>query len=143
MDKYVKFVFDNNSQMPDPEKDILRFSDLHSWYKHLDNFNIAYPLLLRGEEPRYSFDPNFDDKDQLNFHWRIVFEHNLSYYNIVMNDTEEPNNIPDDIIKFMKQFPIYLDNDFCPSNDPKSRFLRHICKKMCENFWDELSKFKS
>lgn len=45
--RYLDFVFSNNSVMPNPKKDINRISNLYSWCKHLDEFTVAYPLLIR------------------------------------------------------------------------------------------------
>lgn len=40
---YINFVLKYNKEMPSTEQDILRISDLHSWYKYLSGFNKAYP----------------------------------------------------------------------------------------------------
>lgn len=158
MERYTKFVLEHNQTMPDPTEDIVRISDLHSWYKHLEDFTKAYPLLIQGEEPAYSFRPEFTDENQKNFHWVIVMDYNIDEYCINISgdnignehehndididnskDNSEDNNmyeyIPDDVKQFMMKYPIYLDADFSSQNNDKSRFLRHICKKMCEEFW--------
>src|SRR5437867_4186698 len=95
---YASYIVKNNSKMPDPKKDAERFSNLHSWYKYLYNFTIAYPLLLKGEEPRYDFDRWFSDDNQENFHWRFVLEHNLNTYYF----NENSRTIPEEILLFMK-----------------------------------------
>lgn len=138
MEEYVEFVLENNQTMPDPTEDILRISDLHSWYKHLGDFTKAYPILLQGEEAAYSFRPDFTDQDQKNFHWGIVMEYNMDHYNIKISEDKKYQCIPNDIQEYMKKYPIYLDHDFCSNNSDKPRFLRHMCKKMCEEFWDGL-----
>lgn len=140
METYCEYIFEHNKCMPNPEEDVFRFADLHSWYKHLHDFDKAYPLLLQGEEHRYDFDPQYTDKNKKNFHWRIVLACNLDKYGVKISDNSEYVLIPEDIKQFMKKFPIYLDNDFCQSNNPKARFLRHICVKMCEEFWNELQE---
>jgi hypothetical protein len=56
------------------EGDILRFSTLHSWYKHLsfDNGGDIYFIIPRkGEQPRYSFDPCVTDSNGL--HWWFLY----------------------------------------------------------------------
>ena len=141
MNTYSEYIFEHNIVIPNPKKDIFRFSDLHSWYKHLSDFDKAYPLLLQGEEPRYSFDTSYTDLEQNNFHWRIILESNLNTYNVKINEKSDYQPIPEDIKQFMKKFPIYLDNDFCQSKEAKPTFLRHICKKMCEEFWNESQEF--
>ncbi|CAF4122799.1 unnamed protein product [Rotaria sordida] len=55
--------------------DILRFSTLHSWYKHLplDNDGMLYFIvLIKGQQPRYSFDPCVTDANGL--HWWFIYE---------------------------------------------------------------------
>jgi hypothetical protein len=137
---YANFIFETNKIMPPTEQDILRISDLHSWYKHLSKFQKAYPLLIQGEEPRYSFSPCFTDPNQKNFHWTVIMDYNIDNYYITVDGKEI--EISDDIKKFMKKFPIYLNNHFCSSDDPLSQFLLQICNKMCHEFWDELKKLE-
>jgi hypothetical protein len=143
MERYAKFVLQNNQTMPDPTEDIIRISELHSWYKHLGNFNKAYPILLQGEEARYSFSPDFTDNNQKNFHWGIVMDYSMNHYNIKISEDEKYQCIPKDIQEYMIKFPIYLDHDFCNSDTVKPKFLRHMCKKMCEEFWDGLGKYQN
>ena len=147
MDGYVKFVLKHNQTMPDPTEDILRISDLHSWYKHLGDFTKAYPILIQGEEPAYSFSSEFTDADQNNFHWAIVMDYNMDRYTTKLsdndNDDENEYYLTSDIQEFMKKYPIYLDYDFCSINESKSNFLRLICKKMCEEFWNGLVEYQT
>ena len=52
------------------DKDIQRFSTLHSWYKHLSFENggsLFYLIPQKGEQERYSFDRRVTDVDGL--HW--------------------------------------------------------------------------
>lgn len=142
MEDYVEFVLKNNQTMPDPTEDIVRISNLHSWYKHLGDFTKAYPLLVQGEEPAYSFSPDFTDENQKNYHWAIVMDYGLDNYGAKISEGDEYYLIPDDIQAFMKKYPIYLDSDFCSNDNAKSNFLRHVCKKMCEEFWDGLVKYR-
>lgn len=142
MDKYIDFVFDHNSDMPECKKDIIRISELHSWYKHLGKFEKAYPLLMQGEEPRYPFDLQFTDENQNNFHWTIIMDYNIDEYIIKVCDTEKLQPIPQTIKNFMKRFPIYLDYDFNSCDNDKSNFLRWCCEQMCTEYWENLVELK-
>jgi hypothetical protein len=138
--KYINFIKNNLKSMPSSKKDIERYSQLHSWYKHLGDLTIAYPILMKGEEPYSNFKPHFSDVNQENFHWRIVFDYNLDEYPIYIDDVYH-ESIPHDILHFMKQFPIYLDRDF-GSYDRAGPFQNILCNSMCEKFWLEVTKFK-
>ncbi|CAF1199602.1 unnamed protein product [Rotaria sordida] len=56
------------------DKDIERFSTLHSWYKHLgfvDSGTIFYMAPLKGEQERYNFSPCVSDRHGIHWHfWR-------------------------------------------------------------------------
>lgn len=142
MEEYTEFVLQNNQTMPDPIQDIIRISDLHSWYERLGDFTKAYPLLVQGEEPAYSFSPDFIDENKKNFHWTIVMDYGLPSYGAKITEDDGYYVIPDDMQKFMKKYPIYLDHDFCSNDNDKSNFLRHMCKKMCEEFWNGLVEYQ-
>lgn len=64
------------------DADILRFSTLHSWYKHLSFENggtLKYIVPMQGQQMRYSFDPCVTDTDGL--HWHFIdhgYETNIS-----------------------------------------------------------------
>jgi hypothetical protein len=48
--------------------DILRFSTLHSWYKHLsfhNGGNLYFIIPAQGQQPRYNFDPRVTDSNGL------------------------------------------------------------------------------
>ncbi|CAF1204110.1 unnamed protein product [Adineta steineri] len=54
------------------DKDITRFSTLHSWYKHLNFINggvIFYLVPLKGEQERYEFDPRISDYNGIHWHF--------------------------------------------------------------------------
>lgn len=54
------------------DKDITRFSTLHSWYKHLnfvDGGVTFYMVPLRGEQERYSFNPRISDFTGVHWHF--------------------------------------------------------------------------
>ncbi|CAF3863469.1 unnamed protein product [Rotaria sp. Silwood1] len=60
------------------EADILRFSTLHSWYKHLDfkNGGTLYFICPRkGQQLRYSFDPRVSDS--VGLHWRFIYHEDV------------------------------------------------------------------
>lgn len=143
MQEYTEFVLKHNQEMPDPTQNILRISDLHSWYKHLGNFTKAYPLLAQGEEPRYGFDPRFTDENRKNFHWRIVMTDNIDRYPIKISDDAKYQLIPDDIKEFMKKYPIYLNSGFSSQDTENAKFLRLMCKNMCEEFWNGLVEYQN
>ncbi|CAF1412531.1 unnamed protein product [Adineta ricciae] len=55
------------------DRDIIRFSTLHSWYKHLTFVNDGTTFFLtprKGEQERYSFDPRVSDYDGVHWHFR-------------------------------------------------------------------------
>lgn len=136
--KYADYVLSNNKEMPNPISDAERFSDLHSWYKHLGEFTIAYPILLKGEEIRYSFDPDLTDDNQNKFHWRFVLEDNLNSYKMELGDNNYIN-IPEEIKDFMKKYPIYLDKEFNNSSEI-GKYQIKTCNYVAEMFWNELIK---
>jgi len=56
------------------DADILRFSTLHSWYKHLSFENggsLYFIIPKQGQQPRYSFDPRIIDSNGL--HWWFLY----------------------------------------------------------------------
>lgn len=105
---YAKHILKTVKKMPDPVRDAERFSQLHSWYKHLLEFEKMYPILMEGEEYRYDFDTSYEDKDQSNYHWRFILESNLNYYFLNLESVKKPKPIPEDIVEYMKKFPIYI-----------------------------------
>ena len=142
MEKYIDFVFDQNETMPPCEEDILRISRLHSWYKHLVGGVKAYPLLLQGEEPRYSFDTRFTDPNKKNFHWRIIMDYHMNDYGIMIENNGIYVQIPEKLKDLMKKFPIALDENFLPFDIEKSIMQRKECAIQCEKFWKELCILK-
>jgi hypothetical protein len=57
----------------DLNADILRFSTLHSWYKHLsfdDGGSLFFIVPTQGQQPRYHFDPRIADSNGL--HWTFL-----------------------------------------------------------------------
>jgi hypothetical protein len=60
--------------------DILRFSTLHSWYKHfsfVNGGNFYFIVPKQGEQPRYSFDTCVTDSNGL--HWWFICESNENF----------------------------------------------------------------
>jgi hypothetical protein len=51
-------------------QDFLRFSTLHSWYKHnpFDGRDF-YFYMKKGQQIRHPIDPQVDDKENMNMHW--------------------------------------------------------------------------
>jgi hypothetical protein len=135
MNDYLEYVFKNNNCMPNPRGDVKRMAGLHSWYKKLNNKTVAYPLLTRGEEPKYQICSSYTDDNQNNFHWRLVFDLSIhqNMYGIQIEDNIY-NPIPSDIITFMKKFPIPLNSSFSPSNTEQI----NECERQCKAFWNEL-----
>ena len=137
MEGYKNNIIANVPAMPDPVKDFKRFSTLHSWYKHLNSFNIAYPVLMKGEEPRYSFDTSFSDSNQENYHWRFIVLDNLEAYGYILNG-QEANVIPKDVLEFMKKYPIYISNRLGNEESDEYKFQITVCANVCKLFWDDL-----
>ena len=55
-------------------RDILRFSTLHSWYKHLefaDGGTLYFIVPRQGEQERYHFNPQVTDRNGL--HWWFLY----------------------------------------------------------------------
>ena len=132
---YSKELFEKNKTIPNAVKDAERFSKLHSWYKHLVEPTSAYPILLKGEEPAYSWFPDFEDPNQENFHWRFILEYYLDTYKMDLG--EEYKCIPDEIQNFMKKFPIKLNNNFGDGSIDHDHQIEE-CKEMANKFWNEL-----
>jgi hypothetical protein len=64
--------------------DILRFSTLHSWYKHLSFDNggsLFFIVPTQGQQSRYNFDPCITDSNGL--HWWFLYDDQQM---IVVND---------------------------------------------------------
>ncbi|CAF2534476.1 unnamed protein product [Rotaria sp. Silwood2] len=84
------------------EKDINRFSTLHSWYKHLDYIadgEAFYIIPLIGEQPRYSFDPRISD--YIGIHWHFWAQDTVP--------------IADERIqRIIQKYPIKLNPSFYP-----------------------------
>jgi len=87
--------------------DALRIAGLHSWYKHLTDDEIMYPLILQGEEERYAFDPRLQDPNQENLHFRFLHLGDLKNLKVVMPDGE-PSRLPGEIIEFVQKYPIHM-----------------------------------
>jgi hypothetical protein len=88
---------------------------------------------MKSEEPQYGFNPYYSDKNQNNFHWRIILEWNVEKYPIQINNIYY-KNIDKDIIDFMKQFPIELDANFHETNYDQI----NNCVVACNKFWNAL-----
>lgn len=134
---YAKNVLEVVKEMPDPLPDAERFSTLHSWCKHLDNFNKMYPILMEGEEPRNGMHPSYTDKNKKNYHWRFILEDNINRYHFNLKGFYS-KHIPNDIIDYMKKFPIYVSDEFYIDN----KFQLTICKEMATEFWNGLKKMR-
>ena len=89
VDRYNAF-FDSNSRLRSLVKrwtrysrkaldaDISRFSTLHSWYKHLqftDGGTLYFIWPRRGQQLRYSFDPEVTDT--IGLHWHFIHHNNI------------------------------------------------------------------
>ena len=60
------------------DADISRFSTLHSWYKHLeftDGGTLYFIWPKRGQQMRYSFDPQVTDT--IGLHWHFIYHNNI------------------------------------------------------------------
>jgi len=124
---------------PDPTKDAERFSNLHSWYKHLGSFQKAYPILMKGEEPQNNFAPSYLNLDQENYHWRFILDYNLEGYGLDYGNVQL-NEIPNDVMNFAKRFPIYISYHLGDEINDAHKFHITNCKMMAMEFWDELQK---
>jgi len=91
------------------KKDIKRFSQLHSWYKHLnfvDDGATFYLIPRKGEQMRYSFDPRISD--YFGIHWHFCRRH--------------PVPIADKRIQqIIHEYPIKLNTYFHPHGTPMTK----------------------
>lgn len=77
--KLVKCYTDYSRRALD--KDIQRFSTLHSWYKHLRFVDDGVPFCMvpmKGEQARYNFSPCISDSTGV--HWHFIRQDNLSLH---------------------------------------------------------------
>ncbi|UJR12335.1 hypothetical protein I4U23_016512 [Adineta vaga] len=92
------------------DKDITRFSTLHSWYKHL-NFNndgvTFYMVPSKGQQARYSFDPCISDYNGI--HWR--------FWQI------RPQLTDDRVAQISEKYPIKLNPLFATHGEARRLFL--------------------
>ena len=135
LNEYFKYIKNNVPILPPVMKDIERFSTLHSWYKHMGKFEIAYPLLLKGEEPRYPFEPRYSDLNQSNFHWRFILSKFTKNYGITINN-QHYEGIPQPILEHMKKYPIYFNNEL--GTGPSHLFQLKTCENVCELFYEDI-----
>jgi hypothetical protein len=94
--RYVRF------SRRDLDKDIKRFSTLHSWYKHLDytdDGDTFYLIPLKGEQSRYSFDTRISDYNGI--HWHFSME-------------KVPSPTDKRIEKIIEKYPVKLNPMFSP-----------------------------
>ncbi len=111
-DRYKSF-FDYNDRLralvkkrtefsrKDLNADILRFSTLHSWYKHLsfDNGGSLYFIVpMQGQQARYSFDPRITDSNGL--HWCFLY------------GGEETTIVNDQVRAIISRYPFRLNPFF-------------------------------
>jgi len=86
----------------DLDKDIERYSTLHSWYKHLsytDDGDTFYLIPLKGEQPRYHFDERI--KDYNGIHWHF----SMGKFSRITDKTIE---------KIIEKYPVKLNPMFSP-----------------------------
>ncbi|CAF1496088.1 unnamed protein product [Adineta ricciae] len=90
-----------NYSRHDLDKDIVRFSTLHSWYKHLTYVNGGTTFFLiacKGEQDQYSYSPWMCVYDSIHWHFR-----------------EEPFTLTDKRIEeISKKYPVKLTPSFHP-----------------------------
>ena len=137
LNEYFEYIKNNVPNLPPVIDDIERFSGLHSWYKHLGEFQIAYPLLLKGEEARYDFDTQYSDQNQSNFHWRFILSEFAENYGITINN-QYYDHIPQPILQHMKKYPIYFNNDLGCTHNASHQFQMKISEKVCEQFYKDI-----
>ncbi|CAF3852371.1 unnamed protein product [Rotaria sp. Silwood1] len=94
----------------DLEKDIKRFSKLHSWNKHLNYINDGdsfYMIPVKGEQERYDVDPCISDYNGIHWHFR-------KQYSVRLEDER--------IQQIVQKYPIKLNPSFHPEG-PQSGVL--------------------
>ena len=124
------------------QKDFQRFRHLHSWYKHVSDPQIYVPILVRGEEARYGFCPEYSDKDQTNIHFHFVSLSEIKNYKFVLGDQPEDSE-PCEILSFLKfvlsDYPLILTGGIQGSNEQTNAIIEHNVK-MCVLMWKSLIK---
>lgn len=146
--EYAHIIQTRFDGMPRVIPDATRFSGLHSWYKHLGQFEVVYSILMKGEERKYEepLRADFSDNNPNNHHWRFVFENDLSTYEFEFDTMSTPREIypiPDDLVEFMKHYPIYVSNQLGqpPPNDV-NKFHMKTFEVVTTKFWNDLKNMK-
>jgi hypothetical protein len=103
-------------------KDTHTFSRLHNWSRCFGNFATAYPLW---------YPPSFSGDESLG--WHFIPETNLLDYSGFVFNSVRYASLPDQLLRIMKQCPIYLDKSF-GNRGPAQPFQMKICVVMCQRF---------
>jgi hypothetical protein len=116
--------------------DAQRFSRMHSWYKHLGEFEVAFPLLLPGQEWRNGICAQIEPSER-RLHWRFIFEDGLARHAVVIGPVCY-SGVPDALRREMARFPIYLSREFgqggahafqlVACREVARRFFRHVTR---------------
>ncbi len=132
---YIIDVIDNLDIMPNTYNDVIRFSKLHSWYKHFGEGQLNYPALFIGQEPRMHItgQEQYTDITNDNYHWCIIPEYLLDTYVCKIDDLYI-GPIPNELKLVLKRFPIVLDRYFGSRHSDSVRQIEE-CERVCVNFW--------
>lgn len=135
MNMYIGDVIGNLNSMPNTYNDIIRFSQMHSWYKHFGEGRLNYPVLFTGQEPCQNIpgQEKYTDDNEDNYHWRIIPEHALDTYDCKIGDLYI-GPVPKELKLVMKRFPVVLDRYFGSRHPDSSRQIEE-CERVCVNFW--------
>lgn len=110
-------------------RDIKRLGGLHSWYKYLshpsdavfDSINGFYFIPQIGEQPRYDFNKQVEDKKGI--HWHLARKESIGEYDVKLQE-------------IVKKYPIILNRCFgcCGDQMEYDRLIDLLmtsAKKMC------------
>lgn len=136
IENYKKFIRQNLSTKPKSSEDAKRFSQLHSWYKHLPRTGKTFfAFLQRGEQMRYDFDRRFE-RDQYTFHWHFVACDIVDQYPFKPDDYHMLTGFPVELRAFFAKYPITLDNRFGSASDDVHRY--DIIERVTDEIWEAL-----
>lgn len=116
----------------DVERDIVRFSGLQSWYKHLRNESgLCFPLLLPNEKRSNGIDPKYSQGPRRPGYWQMIFDLDLERFGFTLGSVLFMT-IPNCLVRYMQKFPVILDHHFGNSIElsaPQETACIESCRK--------------
>lgn len=130
---YLTYVRNNVTEPPDAVADGERFSELHSWYKHLPaEGKLFYALLQRGEQPRYPFSKSFTSTDQTKFHWHFIKADACHRTAIELSDDLCVTSVPPEVVSFLSRYPLLFTDRLGTPGDNSCEEIKRVTDRMWE-----------